>query len=60
MINTQFYKDIYYNYVRPNLVYESVYDIDFELLYDDGIRHLFFDIDNTIISYREDGVSFNV
>jgi HAD superfamily phosphatase (TIGR01668 family) len=57
MINTQFYKDIYYNYVRPNLVYESVYDIDFELLYDDGIRHLFFDIDNTIISYKEDGVS---
>ena len=52
-----FYKSIFYNYLRPNMVYESVYDIDYELLRDDGIKHLFFDIDNTLISYKENGVS---
>ncbi|MEK9727418.1 MAG: YqeG family HAD IIIA-type phosphatase [Candidatus Margulisiibacteriota bacterium] len=46
-----------YKNLRPNLIYETVYDIDFDLLYGDGIRHLFFDVDNTLITYGQDGVS---
>ena len=38
-------------------MYESIYDIDFGLLWDDGVRHLFFDVDNTLISYAESDVS---
>ncbi len=52
----QFFK-IAYRYLRPRFVYESIYDIDFGLLWDDGVRHLFFDVDNTLISYSESNVS---
>jgi len=46
-----------YHYLRPQLMYESIYDIDFGLLWDDGIRHLIFDVDNTLISYADSDVS---
>lgn len=48
---------ILYQYLRPRFVYESIHDIDFQLLRSDGIRSLFFDVDNTIIKYKETGVS---
>ena len=51
------FSKITYRYLRPRFVYESIYDIDFGLLWDDGIRHLFFDVDNTLISYSESDVS---
>ncbi len=49
--------DLSYKYLRPTHVYESIYDIDFGLLWDQGIRNLFFDVDNTLISYSEQNVS---
>ena len=56
MINTNYYKKLMYHYLRPNLIYETIYDIDFDLIWDDGIRHLFFDVDNTLITYSQDAV----
>jgi HAD superfamily phosphatase (TIGR01668 family) len=46
-----------YPHIRPAHIYESIYDIDFGLLWDSGIRHVFFDVDNTLISYSESEVS---
>jgi uncharacterized protein len=46
-----------YQYLRPEWIYESIIDIDYGALYDDGIRNIFFDIDNTIIPYMEEDVS---
>ncbi len=40
-------------FLKPAVWYESVYDIDFEQLYKNGIRALFFDIDNTMAGYDE-------
>lgn len=37
----------------PTYVYKTVYDIDFTKLYDDGKRIILFDIDNTLLSYKE-------
>ena len=51
------FQRIIYRYLRPVHIYESIFDVDFGALYDDGIRSLFFDIDNTIISYIESDVS---
>tara|TARA_A100001015_G_C14833314_1_gene649459 strand:- start:21 stop:566 length:546 start_codon:yes stop_codon:yes gene_type:complete len=48
---------ITYQYLRPSQVFESIYDIDFGSFWDEGIRHLFFDVDNTLISYKETNVS---
>ena len=39
------------------MIYESIFDIDFELLIQDGVRHLFFDVDNTLIGYNDTQVS---
>ena len=55
-INTIINK-VKYRYLRPVHIYESIYDIDFGMLYDDGIRSLLIDIDNTLISYSEKDVS---
>ena len=51
------FSSLTYEYLRPQLAYESIYDIDFGQLWDDGIRHLIFDVDNTLISYAESDVS---
>lgn len=40
------------NYI-PTECYKTVYDIDFNKLYETGKRILLFDLDNTLISYRE-------
>lgn len=44
-------------YLNPMFVYDSIFDIDFEMLYKRGIRHLFFDVDNTIMTYADTNVS---
>ena len=51
-------KDLNQQFLRPAQVYESIYDIDFGLLYDEGVRSIFVDVDNTLISYSDDDVSF--
>ena len=51
------FSSLTYEYLRPQLAYESIHDIDFGQLWDDGIRHLIFDVDNTLISYAESDVS---
>ena len=37
----------------PNYVYKSIYDIDFDTLYESGKRIILSDLDNTIASYDE-------
>jgi len=37
----------------PNAFYQSIYDIPYQNLKEQGINTLFFDLDNTIISYEE-------
>ena len=41
-------------YFTPDIIYESVYDIDYGALKTKNIRALIFDIDNTLVSYRQD------
>ncbi len=33
--------------------YDSIYSIDYKKLYDDGIRLILTDLDNTLISYKD-------
>lgn len=40
--------------LKPNMYKKSIYDIDYSKLKKIGIKYLFFDLDNTIISYDED------
>ena len=35
----------------PNMYMDSTYEIDFEKLYEEGIRGLIFDIDNTLVEH---------
>ena len=35
----------------PNYIYETVYDIDFNKIYDSGKRFILFDLDNTLLPY---------
>lgn len=37
----------------PNFEVDSAYEIDFESLYQDGIRGIIFDIDNTLVPHGE-------
>lgn len=37
----------------PNNYYKSIYDIPYDKLYEDGIRLILTDLDNTLISYKE-------
>lgn len=37
----------------PDAYYESIYKIDYDSLKKKGIKYIFFDIDNTIIPYKE-------
>ena len=38
--------------MTADVVYESIFDIDYDRLYEMGIRGLFFDIDNTLEPYN--------
>ncbi|MGI6030199.1 MAG: YqeG family HAD IIIA-type phosphatase [Eubacteriales bacterium] len=40
-----------YQKLLPHLFYKNVYEIDFEALWEKGIRGLIFDLDNTLCSY---------
>ena len=51
------FSEIMHRYLYPSSVYESIYDIDFGSLWDDGMRYVFFDVDNTLISYADSDVS---
>ncbi len=46
-------KFIDYKKCIPNLYVNTVYDIDFKSLFEDGYKVIFFDLDNTLISYKE-------
>ncbi len=37
----------------PTYFYKSVYDVDYKMLYENGIRLILTDLDNTLISYKE-------
>ena len=37
----------------PDAYYENIFKIDYDKLKKLGIKYLFFDIDNTIIPYKE-------
>ncbi len=41
------------NRLRPRELAPTVYDINFDLLWGNGIRGLVFDLDNTIVPWRE-------
>jgi hypothetical protein len=37
----------------PSYYYNSIYDIDYDMLYNKGIRLILTDLDNTLISYKQ-------
>ena len=41
----------------PHIYKESVFDIDYIKLYESGIRLILTDLDNTLVSYKDDIVS---
>lgn len=41
---------------RPTVICESVHDIDFPHLREEGIKNLFIDVDNTLVSYKDSNV----
>ena len=41
------------NKIIPDEYVQSIYDIDYQKLYNLGKRVIFFDLDNTVISYKE-------
>jgi len=43
-----------FGYFIPDIIFESVYDIDFDSLKNKNIKGLIFDIDNTLVSYRQE------
>jgi len=42
-----------FGYFMPDKIYENVYEIDFAGLIKKGITGLIFDIDNTLVSYKQ-------
>ena len=44
----------------PSLYVNTVFDIDYTKLYDSGIRLILTDLDNTLISYKEDKADGNL
>ncbi|MBQ1368086.1 MAG: YqeG family HAD IIIA-type phosphatase [Firmicutes bacterium] len=44
------------NLLRPDQYVRSVYEVDFDQLWEQGIRGLFFDVDNTLIPYYVDKI----
>ena len=47
-------------YFIPDIIYNTVYDIDFEMLKKNNIKGLIFDIDNTLVSYQQKMPTENV
>jgi HAD superfamily phosphatase (TIGR01668 family) len=43
----------WYKYFMPDKIYNNVYEIDFDGLLEKGVKGLIFDIDNTLVSYRQ-------
>lgn len=46
--------------LKPNMYKKDIYSIDYKKLKDNGICYLFFDLDNTIISYSEKKVTEDI
>ncbi|MBR2891748.1 MAG: YqeG family HAD IIIA-type phosphatase [Bacilli bacterium] len=44
----------------PKVVVNSLYDIDFTTLYEEGFRFIISDLDNTLASYKEEVPSFEL
>ena len=44
----------------PDYIFESVYDIDFGALKNKSIKGIIFDIDNTLVSYKQEKPTENV
>ncbi len=44
----------YFMLIFPDAYAKNVYTINYEKLYNRGVRHVIFDVDNTLISYDED------
>ena len=49
-----FEKLLNYKKAIPDEYKKTIFDIDFKELYDQGKRVVFFDLDNTLISYKDD------
>jgi len=47
-------------YFTPDIIYNNIYDIDFDSLKKKNIKGLIFDIDNTLVSYRQEKPTENV
>jgi len=43
-----------FDYFIPDIIFETVYEIDFDLLKQKNIKGLIFDIDNTLVSYKQE------
>ena len=52
--------DAMFNLFVPDIIYKSVYEIDFDSLKRRNITGLIFDIDNTLVSYRSERPDKNV
>ena len=49
-----------FGYFMPDIIFESVYDIDFGALKEKNIKGIIFDIDNTLVSYKQEKPTENV
>jgi len=49
-----------FGYFTPDVIYNTVYDIDFGSLKEKNIKGLIFDIDNTLVSYKTEKPTENV
>ena len=49
-----------FGYFLPDIIYENVYEIDFDSLREKNIKGLIFDIDNTLVSYKQEKPTENV
>ena len=41
-----------FGYLTPDVIFDSVHDIDFDSLREKNIKGIIFDIDNTLVSYK--------
>ena len=48
------------NIYQPNFVYKNILEIDYNALYEKGIRLLLFDLDNTIAGYKINEVTSEI
>lgn len=39
--------------LKPDMYRKNIFDINYDKIFDIGIRYLFFDLDNTLISYKD-------